>query len=412
MDMARVAVIATLDTKGGEAEFLRSCLEELGHEALILDTGLLGPPRIAPDISRHEILKLAGVEDLETLRPNGKTALMDAMTRGLRDMAVKLQSEGKIQGVLSLGGGQGTAVSAAAMQALPIGFPKVIVSTIACGTARFGDYVGDRDIVMIPSIADICGLNGITVPIFVSACGAVAGMIEAGRLADWKPSGRRVALTMAGVTTRCVMRVKEILDEKGYEVIVCHCNVVGAQVIDEYAGTGRLDGVIDITPHDVGGMLFGGLMSCRPDRFANIYASGIPVLTVPGAVDFILKGPAGEVDEELLSRPHYRHTPFHTHIRTTREEMYRVGAYLAERHNGCKGRNAILVPEKGYSQQNAVGGLIYDPDANRGFVQGVLEHKADSVEFRQRELHINDPEFADEIVAVFERLMETGKGSG
>ena len=115
MDMARVAVIATLDTKGGEAEFLRSCLEELGHEALILDTGLLGPPRIAPDISRHEILKLAGVEDLEALRPNGKTALMDAMTGGLRDMAVKLQSEGKIQGVLSLGGGQGTAVSAAAM---------------------------------------------------------------------------------------------------------------------------------------------------------------------------------------------------------------------------------------------------------------------------------------------------------
>ena len=154
------------------------------------------------------------MEDLEALRPSGKTALMDAMTRGLRVMAVKLQSEGKIQGVLSLGGGQGTAVSAAAMQALPIGFPKVIVSTIACGTARFGDYVGDRDIVMIPSIADICGLNGITVPIFVSACGAVAGMIEAGRLADWKPSGRRVALTMAGVTTRCVMRVKEILDEK------------------------------------------------------------------------------------------------------------------------------------------------------------------------------------------------------
>ncbi|MBS6953172.1 MAG: Tm-1-like ATP-binding domain-containing protein [Enterocloster asparagiformis] len=406
MDMAKVAVIATLDTKGTEAGFLRSCLEELGHEALIMDTGLLGEPLILPDISRQELMGLAGADDLDALRREGKAALMAAMTRGLREALVKLQREGKIQGALSLGGGQGTAISAAAMQALPVGFPKVIVSTIACGTARFGDYVGSRDIVMIPSIADICGLNGITVPILASACGAVSGMIAARRQAVRSASGPRVALTMAGVTTRCVMRVKELLDNKGYETIVCHCNVVGAQVIDEYAGEGRLDGVLDITPHDVGGMLFGGLMSCGPDRFARIYASGIPVVTVPGAVDFILKGPEPEVDPELLKRPHYRHTPFHTHIRATWEEMYRAGAYLAERHNGCKGRNAILVPENGYSQQNAPGGLIYDPQANRGFVQGVLEHKADSVEFGLRKLHINDPAFAEEIVAVFEKLLE------
>lgn len=402
--MAVIGIIATLDTKGPETEFLREKIEEAGHQALILDSGMLYEPAIRPDISRHEILRLGGIEDLEASRKEGKAVLQRAMTRGLCAMLQKLYAEKRIQGVLSVGGGQGTAMSTGAMQGLPIGFPKVMVSTIACGSARFGDYVGNRDIVMIPSISDICGLNAITVPIFASGAGAVVGMAEMAERTVWKNNRPVVGLTMAGVTTECVMRVKAILEQKGYETIVCHCNVVGAVVLDEMAGEGKLSGVIDITPHDVGGLLFDGLMKSGEERFARIYKSGIPVLTLPGAVDFMLKGPVAQLPEELRGRAMYEHTPYHTHIRANYEEMYRVGAYLADKHNGCTGPNAILIPTKGYSQQNRKGGLLEDEKANRGFVDGVMATKRENVGCILKERHMNDPEFAGEIVEEFEAL--------
>ena len=410
--MAVIGIIATLDTKGEETAFLREKIKEAGHEALILDSGMLFEPSIKPDVSRHEILKLGGVEDLEAYRKNGKAALQKRMTQGLKAMVKRLYEEGRIQGVLSIGGGQGSAMSTAAMQELPVGFPKVMVSTIACGSARFGDYVGNRDIVMIPSIADICGLNSITVPVFSSGGGAVVGMVEMAERTCRKARGPVVALTMAGVTTQCVMAVKKILDEKGWETIVCHCNVVGAIVLDEMAKEGKLDGVIDITPHDVGGLLFDGLMKCGEDRFSHIYQTGVPVMTLPGAVDFMLKGPIPELPEEFKGRAMYEHTPFHTHIRTTYEEMYQAGAYLAQKHNSCTGPNAIMVPLKGYSQQNKEGSILYDEKANRGFVDGVLAHKKNTVAYLEKDMHINDPEFAKEIVKEFEELLQKGKKHG
>lgn len=409
--MAVIGVIATLDTKGPETAFLKEKIEESGHQALILDSGMLFEPAICPDITRHEILKMGGVEDLESSRKNGKAALQRAMTEGLKNMLIKLYEEKQIQGILSVGGGQGSAMSTAAMQVLPIGFPKVMVSTIACGSACFGDYVGARDIVMIPSICDICGLNSITIPIFSSGVGAIVGMVEMRERTSYQTDKPVVALTMAGVTTECVMRVRELLDEKGFETIVCHCNVVGAIVLDEMAAKGKLDGVIDITPHDVGGMEFDGLMKCDEHRFEHIYKSGIPIMTLPGAVDFMLKRTGSKEVEALKDRALYVHTPFHTHIRTSYEEMYRVGKYLTEKHNECTGPNTMLVPLKGYSQQNKEGGLIYDEKANQGYIDAITENMSDSVHYVSKDMHINDPEFAEEIVAEFERLYEMGERS-
>lgn len=404
--MFQIGIIATLDTKGAESAYLKKCIESEGHKAIVLDSGLMSEAGICPDISRHEILRLAGVESLDDCRLKGKAALQKAMTEGLKKMVKKLYDEGKIQGILSIGGAQGTAMSAAAMQVLPIGFPKVIVSTIACGQTKFGDYVGNRDIVMIPSIVDICGINSVTVPVLASGAGAVMGMAGISGKIAWKTDKPVVGLTMAGVTTKCVMRVKDILEGEGYETIVCHCNVVGAEVLDEMAAKGRLDGVIDITPHDVGGFLFDGLMQCKERRFENIYKCGIPVITVPGAVDFMLKGPVSEIPDSLKNRAMYEHTPFHTHIRADYEEMYKVGRYLTERHNGCAGPNAMMIPVKGYSQQNQKGKLLYDEKANLGFADAVLENKNDNVVYISSEMHINDPEFAAEIVRTFKKLQE------
>lgn len=403
--MGTVGIIATLDTKGSEAAFLKEQIESAGHSVLLLDSGMLHSPATEPDITRDEILSLAGVDDLEAYRKNGKAALQKAMAEGLKKIVVRLHKEGRIQAVLSVGGAQGSAMSTAAMQMLPIGFPKVMVSTIAGGSARFGDYVGNRDIVMIPSIADICGLNSITVPIFASGCGAVVGMMESAQRVQWNTKMPKVALTMAGVTTECVMRVKTILDDKGYETIVFHCNVVGAVVIDELAKKGELDGVIDITPHEIGGLLWEGLLKGDKSRFNNVYSSGIPVMTLPGGVDIILRGPVEELEAEMKDRVYYQHTPFHTHIRTTKEEMYQVGEYITKNHNRCKGKNVIMVPKDGYSQQNASGKVFYDTEANRGFIDAVHENKLDSVGYEERDMHMNDPEFAKEIVKVFEKLI-------
>ena len=408
MDRPIIAIIAALDTKATEAAFLRECIQRRGCRSLLLDSGTLQAPGVQPDVDRHELLQLGGIDDLEAARPRGKAYLQQAMTEGLRQKLLELYGAGAIHGVISAGGGQGTAMSTAAMQALPIGFPKVMVSTVACGSARFGDYVGARDIVMIPSITDVCGLNPITVPILSNGAAAVCAMAqvsgEATRLVDRQPT---VALTMAGVTTACVMEIKALLEEQGYATIVCHCNVVGAVVIDEMAAEGQLAGVIDVTPHDVGGMLWHGLMDAAPSRFERVYRSGIPVLTLPGAVDFILKGPMKDLEPPYRNRLLFSHTPFHTHVRTSYAEMFQVGAYLASRHKECAGPNGILIPRGGYSQQNREGRILWDPKANRGFEDGVMQEKGPRVQVFTSPLHINDPALAHEIVDAFLSLAKT-----
>ncbi|MEA4911531.1 MAG: Tm-1-like ATP-binding domain-containing protein [Oscillospiraceae bacterium] len=405
--MATIAVIATLDTKGPEAAYLKECIEGMNHHALLLDTGMLFEPGAVPDITRTEILAAGGVHDKDAVSSGGKQLLVKAMTAGLVKVLGELCDSGKIQGVLSIGGAQGTAMSTAAMRELPIGFPKVMISTIACGSAKFGDYVGNRDITMIPSLCDVCGINAVTGPIFKSGCGAVIGMIEIAEKQKNLPSGKPVvALTMAGVTTKSVMRVKELLEDEGYETIVCHCNGVGAIIIDELAKQNKLAAVLDITRHDVGGYLFDGLMKCEPNRFENVYKSGIPVIDFPGAMDFVLVGPPPITREDLKGQPFMIHTSFHTHVRAGYDKMYTCGEHDARELKSCKGRCAIMIPLRGYSQQNEEGKPLYDEQANRGYVDGVKENLGGAVEYIERDMHINDPRFADEIVKELNKLME------
>lgn len=404
--MAVIAIIATLDTKGLEAAFLKDTIVSLGHQALLMDSGMGAEPAVKADVPREAIFRAGKVADYrQYLGENGKAAAQAAMGKGLSRVLRELQQQGKIQGVLSVGGAQGTAMSTGAMQVLPIGFPKVMISTVACGSAKFGDYVGKRDITMIPSITDICGLNSITIPIFASGCGAVVGMVEA---AGHLPSRQKkpvVAITMAGVTTPCVMRVKGLLEGKGYEAIVCHTNVIGSAVVDEMAAQGNIQAVLDITPHEWGGYLFDGLMQCGKDRFAHIYNSAIPLITLPGCIDVMLKGPFDTLAPELKQRAHYAHTPFHTHLRTTYEEMYAAGKLLAEMHSQCRGKNVIMIPLKGYSMQNREGLVLYDEKANQGFIDGVRENSSDTVGCVMCDCHINDPECADQIAALLETYM-------
>lgn len=406
-NMTVIAVAATLDTKGAEAEFLKRTIERMGASALLIDTGMGNPPTVQADIPREAVFAQVGIGNWSAfLAEHGKAAAQDKMREGLGKLLYELQKNDRVQGVLSVGGAQGTAISTAAMQSLPIGFPKVMVSTVACGSAQFGDYVGNRDIVMIPSIADICGLNSITIPIFTSGCGAVVGMANARKLVTLERNKPVIAMTMSGVTTPCVMGVKEQLDAEGYETILCHTNVTGTKVVDELAQQGKIQAVLDITTHEWGGYLFDGLMKCDEDRFAYIYNSSIPIISLPGCIDVMLKGPYKNLPPELQCRAHYAHTPFHTHLRTTRAEMYAAGRLIAEKHNLCQGKNAIIIPRGGYSMQNRIGHVLYDPEANAGFEAGVRDTIADTVECITTPAHINDSACIDLIVNVLNRYME------
>lgn len=412
--MAVIGIIATLDTKGKEAAFLREQIESLGHNALLIDSGMGFAPSVSPQVTREQLFLAAGIEDYkDLLAKNGKAAAQDGMRKGLGIVLRSMQAEDRIQGVLAVGGAQGTAMATAAMQTLPIGFPKVMVSTVACGSALFGDYVGNRDITMIPSIADICGLNSITIPVFSAGCGAVVGMAEAAELLKAKKAEKKpvIGLTMAGVTTPCVMRVKELLDSRGYETIVCHTNVVGSVVLNEMADRGELQAMLDITPHEWGGFLFDGLLKSDSERLSAVYNSAIPVISLPGCVDVMLKGPYDQLSPELQQRVHYAHTPFHTHLRTTYEEMYAVGKLIAEKHKLCRGGNAIIIPAKGYSMQNKEGAMFFDPYANSGFSDAVRDHAGENVKVIIGDYHINDPACADDIVSQLEIFMREGSGN-
>lgn len=203
---------------------------------------------------------------------------------------------------------------------------------------------------------------------------------------------------MAGITTPCVMRVKEQLEAAGWEVIVCHCNESGAVLVDELARQGRIQAVADITPHEWSGYLFHGLMSCTEHRLEHVYRSDIPLISMPGGSEVILRGPEAELSDEERARVHYSHTPFHTHVRMTREEMAQLGRLIAGRHNEHQGRSVIIAPRRGFSMQNREGGIFYDPDSNAGFAEGVREVIKAPAELLEPDCHINDPACADLIV--------------
>ena len=402
-----IAVVATLDTKGQEAIFICNTLRAKGAETILIDIGSFKAEGIRADISTEQLLDWAGEEALETALRKGKAYTSDVIKEALRKKLCHMVSNDILQGVLAIGGAQGTAIASYGMQRLPLGFPKVIVSTIAGGSTRFGDYVGNRDIVMIPAIGDILGLNMITRPILNSGCGAVLGMAE---IADSKPEieeKKAVAITMGGITTPCVMRLKEQLEKSGFESLVFHCNGVGYKLIDELAGQGKLAGVIDISPHEISGMLFDGLMKCEDTRFQQVYASDIPVITTPGLLDIILISPDALNKAEYASRAHYSHTAFHTHVRCNREELKREGEYLAEKLNKSNCKYLVMVPEKGFSMFNKPGEVIYDEDANQGFVQGLISGGLDCTKLISLPFHINDRKFAD---AVAERFLQMFNG--
>lgn len=399
----RIAIIGTLDTKGPETGFIRDQVIERGQRPIVLDPGILGEPAIPADITREEIARAGGQGLAELIATGDRQRCQKVMIDGLVKVVAGLYDEGRIDGVVAVGGAQGTAMATAAMRALPVGVPKVMVSTVACGQTTFGPYVGTKDITMIHSVADILGLNRVTERILAQAAAAVIGMAGAGVEAG--PADRElIAITQAGITTPGVMAIKKRLEALDLEVIAFHCNGIGGQAMEELIADGVVKGVIDFSPHEITDLLYGGLMPAMPGRLEAAGAVGIPQVVTPGATDIRLHGRPEELDAGLRQRACVQHTPTHTHVRASAGEMAAVARYVAERLNAGSGPRAVMVPLRGYSMLNREGEILYDEAANRAYVQVMEQALAPDVELIKVDAHINDQTFADAVVDTFLRL--------
>jgi uncharacterized protein (UPF0261 family) len=395
-------VIATLDTKFAEADFIREKIQGKGHQAIIVDPGSSGVPGIRADIPREEVALAGGTALDELKKENDKAYSQKVMREGLINLISRSFSEHQIDGVISVGGGQGTAMATAAMRMLPFGVPKVMVSTVACGQTTFGPYVGTSDMTMIHSVADIAGLNFITKKIIAQAAAAVIAM--AGEKEESEEGTKPlIAITQAGVTTPGTMAVKSRLEEKGFEVVVFHCNGIGGQAMEDFIRQGVIKGVIDYSPHELVDLFCDGLMPALPGRMTAAGEMGIPQIVGPGCADMRLHV-WSQIPDELKDRPYVRHTPTHTHFRATYEELYQVGSYIADHLNKGKGPRAAIVPLKGYSMMNREGMPLYDEAANKGFEQALDDQLDKGIFILKHPSHINDEEFADEVVALFMKL--------
>ena len=400
-----IIVIGTLDTKGQEIAFVRDLIAARGHQPVVVDSGILGEPAIEPAISRHKVATAAETSIEELLAADDKNHAISAMARGVAAISARLHAEGKLHAVIALGGVQGTVIGTAAMRALPVGVPKVMVSTVANGQATFGPFVGTKDVTIMHSVADILGLNIITRQILAEAAGAVVGMAELA-LGPQTTDRPTVAMTMAGVTTSCVMRARKLFEEWGYEVIAFHCNGIGAKAMEELADAGQLQGILDLSPHDIGGFLRGGLMQASPDRLEAVSRRSLPIVFVPGGIDFILFGPLQSIAPEMLERKYVVHNPIHTHVRANQTEMSKAGRFVAERLSQTTGPATVMIPQRGFSQLNIKHGPLFDPEADQGFIEGLMAAGAGQLKITELDMHINDPAFAEAVSTELRSLIE------
>jgi uncharacterized protein (UPF0261 family) len=389
--MATVVLLGTLDTKGEEYDFLRRRVREEGVDVLLVDTGVLGVPLTEPDISRQEVAEAAGANAQELAESGDRGAAVEAMARGAAEIVKELHAQGRLDAVLALGGSGGTAIATQAMRELPVGVPKLVVSTMASGDTR--PYVGAVDITLMYSVVDIAGLNPISERILGNAAAAAAGMAKSpGPQAEAeKPL---VGATMFGVTTPAVTEARKRLEELGYEVLVFHATGTGGQSMEALMRSGFITASLDITTTELADELVGGVLSAGPERLDAAGELGIPQVVSLGALDMVNFGPFETVPAEFRDRLLYKHNPTVTLMRTTPAECAALGRMIAEKLNQARGPLTVFVPLKGVSLIATEGQVFHDPAADEALFGALREHLDPEVDLRELDLDINDPEFA------------------
>jgi uncharacterized protein (UPF0261 family) len=399
--VATVVLVGTLDTKGVEYDYLRSRLREQGVDVVLVDAGVMGEPLAEPDIGREEVARAAGAEVTDLAATGDRGAAVETMARGAAEIVKRLRAEGRLDGILGLGGSGGSAIATYAMRQLPVGVPKLMVSTVASGDTR--PYVGAVDVTMMYSVVDIAGINQISARILTNAAAAIAGMADAQAIEIAETGRPLVGATMFGVTTPCVTRARERLEELGYEVLVFHATGTGGQSMEALMRGGFIAAALDATTTELADDLVGGVLSAGPDRLEAAGEVGIPQVVSLGALDMVNFGPMETVPERFRERRLYVHNPTITLMRTTPEECAELGRRIARKLNAAQGPVSLFIPLRGISLIAVEGQVFYDPDADKALLAALRADLDHSVDVRELNTDINDPAFAE---AMADRLHE------
>ena len=379
-----------MDTKGEEHAFVVDLIKQRGHQVLVIDTGTLDAPKLKPDITRFEVAAAAGADLNALVAKKDRGEAVAAMSRGAPVVLARLFADQRIDGVISLGGGGGTAISTAAMRALPIGFPKVMVSTLASGNTA--PYVGVKDIVMFSSVVDVAGINRISRQILTRAAGAICGMVESvPSPGEDKPI---IVASMFGNTTDCVQAAKKILEAAGYEVLVFHATGTGGRAMESLIESGMVAGVLDITTTEWADEWVGGILGAGPTRCEAAARHGVPAIVTPGCLDMVNFGAPETVPSKFADRTFYQHNPQVTLMRTSPEECAELGRILAEKINLSIAPVTVLLPLKAISVISAPGQKFHDPIADRILFTALKAFLRKDIEVVELDCAINAPEFA------------------
>ena len=403
-----VVIVGTLDTKGEEIGFARDVLEAQGVDVHVVDTGVMGEPELEPDTSASAVAEAADTT-LEHLREDAdRGEAMEAMGEGAAAIVTRIHEAGDLHGVLGLGGSGNTSIATTAMRALPVGVPKLMVSTMASGDTE--PYVGAKDVTMMYSVADIEGLNQLSRRVIANAALAMVGMVtnDPGIEVAEKPT---IGITMFGVTTPCVQHARGILEGRGYETIVFHATGTGGRAMEDLVRQGIIDGVLDVTTTEWADELVGGVLSAGPDRLDAAAEAGIPQVVSTGALDMVNFGPRESVPAEFEGRQFHVHNPQVTLMRTTREECAELGRIIAEKLNAATGPTALALPVGGVSMLDVEGEDFYDPEADAALFDALRAGLDDDVELLESEVDINDEAFALLLAETLDEYMrEAGVG--
>ena len=395
-----ILCIGTLDSKGPEVQYVKQLIErKRGYSALVMDTSSLEKAPFTADITAEEVAEAAGstIQEVRDIKEAGPAAKI--MTVGAIRIAKDLYNSGKFHGVISIGGGMGSGIASAVMRELPIGIPKFMLSSQKIVQAGIRNYVGTKDIVIMPSLADIAGLNRLTMDALTKSVGAIIGMMEAAEteVAE-KPL---VFMTMTGLSTGCGLTVKSFLEDRGFEVAVFHAIGVGGETFEELVKSYPVRGVIELGLNEIGNELFGGLASAGPNRLEAAGEKGIPQIVTPGCIDIINFLAPETLPDRYKDRTLCFHNPQATLPRLNAEELRLVGETVAQKLNLAAGRVRILIPIRGFSSLDYQGSIFYDPIADRAFIDSLRSSLKEAIEVREIDAHINDDEFAEVVVNEF-----------
>ena len=390
MIVRKILLVGTLDSKGREVAYLRQRVEERGWGVITLDVGTLGHPTCPADIPQHEVAK-AGGETLSALKAKGdRSYSLEVMTRGAIKKALELYSRGELAGVLAIGGGTGTAIGTAAMRSLPLGIPKVMVSTVA--SRDVSHYVGTADITMLHSVVDLVGLNPITRVILDNAAGAVVGMAETA--AEINPTHPLIAATSFGISPISAELARPLLEEKGYEMVTFHANGMGGRALEELIDQGLFAGVLDFVTHELADQLYNGYCGdIGSDRLATAANRGVPIVIAPGGLDSIVFNSIDDVPNKLKGRKLHHHD-IRVAVRTSEEELETIAMIMTQRLRDPRGPVGILIPLHGWSEVDKEGADLFDPTMDQFFVDTLKKLLPREVSLREVECHISDPKFA------------------